>query len=116
MSRAPALEAGMPGPSPDPGKRQAPVIALARVLPGPVPGILPPARPGRPVRRLTVVTANLCYGGIDPQAGDDGPLEAAVAALRRGRPHAVLLQEVDAAGNPSGLWRRLRAPCRAVPR
>ena len=43
MSRLLARQAGMPGPSPDPGRRQAPVIALARVLPGPVPGILPPA-------------------------------------------------------------------------
>jgi hypothetical protein len=40
-----AREAGMPGPSPDPGRRQAPEAVLARVLPGPVPGILPPACP-----------------------------------------------------------------------
>jgi len=45
MSRLLARKAGMPGPSPDPGRRQAPVIALARVLSGPVPGILPPAVP-----------------------------------------------------------------------
>jgi hypothetical protein len=48
VRRPPAREAGMPGPSPDPGKRQAPVIALVRVVhPGPVPGILPPACPAR---------------------------------------------------------------------
>jgi len=104
----------MPGPRPDPGKRQAPVLALARVLPMPVPGILPPALPGRPTRRLTVVTANLCYGGLDPETGDDLPLEATVGALRRARPHAVLLQEVGAAGNPSGLWRRLRRIANAL--
>jgi hypothetical protein len=64
-----ARETGMLGPSPDPRRRQAPVIALACVLPSPVLSILPPAGPA-------------ACGSLARQAGQ----QPAAAPAGQGRP------------------------------
>jgi endonuclease/exonuclease/phosphatase family metal-dependent hydrolase len=63
---------------------------------------------------LTVVTANLCYGGLDRVTGDDAGWRASVTALRAVRPAVVLLQEVDARGEPFRLWAHLRRTAAAL--
>jgi len=60
------------------------------------------------VRQLTVVSVNTCYGGIDPDTGDDSGARVTIEALRGAQPHVVLLQEMDARGDPYRLWRHLR--------
>lgn len=60
------------------------------------------------MRRLTVVSANACNGGIDPRTGDDSGALMTIKVLRGVRPHVVLLQEMDACGDPNRLWRHLR--------
>jgi endonuclease/exonuclease/phosphatase family metal-dependent hydrolase len=60
------------------------------------------------VRRLTVVSANTCYGGINPDTGDDSGARVTIEALRGADPDVALLQEMDARGDPYRLWRHLR--------
>jgi endonuclease/exonuclease/phosphatase family metal-dependent hydrolase len=59
------------------------------------------------MQRLTVISANACYGGIDPGTGDDSRARVTIEALRSAQPHVVLFQEMDAR-DPYRLWRHLR--------
>ncbi|GAA4510783.1 hypothetical protein GCM10023191_073910 [Actinoallomurus oryzae] len=54
---------------------------------------------------FVAVTANLRYGGIDPQTLDDSSLCDTIEALGGLRADVVGLQEIDAGGNPHDIWR-----------
>jgi hypothetical protein len=72
-----------------------------------------PELPVVDLAEFTVVFANMHYGGIDLQTGDDGSWRETIAALAPFEPDVVSLQEMDA-HNVFYLWRHMRRTANAL--